>query len=236
MKISRRVSGTVAMGVALLMSLGLLAAGCGAIPLAQYIGRRFYKEATGIRYDGFAAEPLGDNLARYQRLEVMPLDNDMEELIPAKLVTGLNEQLFQQLQQVKSIEVVRAEPTRQRISLGAAALARGGDTSASAVTLRQASVESPAAVLEAVIVDFHPGSQAERVLQVGVGRQAVLTLHLWFLDGGTGQVLGKYIINSEVYRLGSDPDAMVGRLSTGIGKLMADVLTANRSAGVNGRR
>lgn len=243
MKTGTRVTVRAATSVVLLLSLGLMAAGCGAVPLAQYAGRRVTREVSGIRYDGFAAVPLGGDFARYQRLEVVPLENEMGDLIPAELVAGLNEGLLRQLQQVRNLEVARAEPTRQRTSPGAGAQARAGDPSApapgpadpaaSAIPLRQASVESPTAVLEAIIVDFDPGSQGQRVLQVGVGRQAVLTLHLWFLDGATGQLLGKYIINSEVYRLGSDPDAMVGKLSTGIGELLANVLAAHRPADVN---
>ncbi len=74
------------MRIAIIAGMALLTSACGPVPLAQYSVRRFYRESRGIRYDVFAAQPPTGDLGAYDRLAVEPLENQMEDRIPAELV------------------------------------------------------------------------------------------------------------------------------------------------------
>lgn len=232
--------------IVMLVALTISASACQA-PI-QYAARRFYKEARGIKYDAFEAEPMDTDLSTYDRMEIEPLENQMEDQIPAELVVRLNEQLFEQVSQVKRLEVVRADhPDDERsefILLSHDGQASGAlHVGAAPLSFSPEAVAVPApserlgprpitgaasaprtVILRGTIVDFHPGYKALRVLQIGVGRQAVLTLHLRFVDSATGQELGKYVVNSEVYRMPSDSNAAVEKLSKGVGELVAKLV------------
>lgn len=187
-----------------------LASGCGPVQLAQYGARRVFRESggRGVRYDAFVAQPMHGDLSSYRQMAVEPLDNQVEEQIPSELVTALNEQLFTTLSQINSLKTVQAQ--------------NNGTTGPPAAT---SASDQRTVIFRGAIVDFDPGDQTRRILQVGVGRQAVMTLHLEFVDSATGEILGRYVINSEVYRLPSDGSATVGKLAKGIGDLVAGLLT-----------
>ncbi len=94
----------------------------------------------------------------------------------------------------------------------------------SGTSVRPADRAGRTVILRGAILDFDAGKKSMRVLQVGVGRQAVLTLHLLLVGGATGEVLAKYVVNSEVYRLPADSGAMVSKLSKGVGELVAGLI------------
>ncbi|RMG51193.1 MAG: hypothetical protein D6723_11080 [Acidobacteria bacterium] len=215
----------------------------------QYAARRLFREVHGIRYDAFAVQPLPGDLGKYQQLWIAPLRNEMEDEIPAELVKRLDEQLFQQVRWVKQFDVIRADRSAHAHSVAVddslSGKPNGGratvsiSAAESSVTFIPAPSRRPFVlfpepserrlILRSAIVDFHPGIQALRVLQIGVGREAVLTLHLWFVDGATGQVLGKYVVNSEVYRMPADSRAAVNKLARGVGQLVARLIETKRS-------
>jgi hypothetical protein len=232
-------------GLVIILAAAVSAIGCGAA--AQYGAKRFYREAKGIKYDAFAAQPLQGDLSAYNRLVVEPLDNEMEDRIPPQLVASLDEQLFRQLSRVRHFQVVRGpqqstERTEDVAVLNSdQAAGTSGEPLAQSSFLSESAAEpdrfdsrkqsvSPTAaaphavILRGSIVDFDAGKQSLRVLQAGVGRQAMLTLHLSFIDGANGHVLGKYVINSEVYRLGGKSSAGVDKLSAGVARLVAKLV------------
>ncbi len=230
--------------IAIVVGIAILASACGPVPLAQYGARRVTREVRGIKYDAFAAQPLSGDLSAYNRLAVEPLQNQVEDKIPAELVASLDAQLFEQLRRVKRLEVARSGQPDSWSGTGApfhndgevihveseglgllprsATVPPGPGSSRKSV--RPADSAARTVILRGAIVDFDEGNQGMRLLQVGVGREGVLTLHLWLVDGATGRTLAKYIVNSEADRLKTDSGVMVARLSKGVGELVAGLL------------
>lgn len=216
-KIKRTASVTIVVGVS------LLAVGCGGGAMT-YAPRRFVREARGIKYDAFAAQPPVTGFGAYKRLEVEPLQNQMEDQIPARLVASLNEQMLKQLKRVKGLEVVPIERRDEKSLLPGEAQSKNPFAGNSAAGTGPSAAAPRTMILRVEIVDFNAGKQSLRLAQVGVARQAVLTVHLQFADAATGQLLAKYVVNSEIFRLGTNSDAAAVKLSAGIGKLVTRLI------------
>lgn len=225
----------------------LAASTAACVGAAQYGARRIVKEVRGIKYDAIEAVPVTSS-GTYDSLVIEPLENQMEDAIPAEFVSSLNDELYKHVSKVKRLQVVKArQPGSEKEDVPPAA----GDAVASVTPsmappplsnsllpktgsaqsapssqpqVTRAVSQSRAVILHGAIVDYHPGNQSLRVLQIGVGREAVLTLHLWFVDAATGKELGKYVLDSEVYRLGGDTKATIEKVSKGVGELVAKVV------------
>lgn len=224
---------TAKLGLLMLIGLASVASGCGVAPLAQYAGRRFFREAGGIRYDAFLVEPAALDLGAYDRLVVYPLENQMEDQIPAELVTALNEKLSKQLNHALGGKAAgfRKGEALKTPEMGVFLMGFPAESldAAEHSTVVEDAAASPVneirtVILHAAIVDFFPGKQSLRVLQIGVGRQAVLTLHMRFVDEATGRLIGRYVVNSEIYRLFEDSSALPDKLAGGIGELVSGLI------------
>lgn len=215
-------SGILTSTLALLLCVAI----SGCAPVVQYAGRRVYRESSGIRYDVFAVTTLPTGTS-YERLEVEPLDNQMEDQIPRELVERLNDTIIGDLGLIRGLDVARPprpEPPANTVGWSGSSLdvpvtpPVDGSRRPS-----EPGVASPATlILRGAIMDYDAGSQARRVLQIGIGRHAVLTLHLSFVDKETGQEVAKYVVNGEVYRVTENSEALPERLSKGIGALITE--------------
>lgn len=209
------------------MTLLLSVAVSGCLPAVQYAGRRFYRESSGIRYDVFTVTALPTGRS-YERLEVELLDNQMEDQIPRELVERLNDKIIEDLGQIRGLDVARPprpEPPANTVGWSGSSVGVPDTPPVDGSRPLEPGGSSPATMmLRGAIVDFREGNQGRRVLQIGVGRQAVLTLHLRFVDKETGQELAKYVVNGEVYRVTENSDALPERIAKGIGTLITELV------------
>lgn len=248
--------------VSVLLLLGVLAAvelGCGAQAVIQYAGRRFYREAKGVSSDGFVAEPFPEDMGPYKQFLVEPLGNQMEDKIPAELLAQLSQKFYSHLKMnlATAGEVIQLQgqvvddpstlgllagldqpsdngADETTASTGQPPLVPIAWVSAGTISTGVGTPRRDTLILKGIVVDFDQGSTSQRTLQVGVGRDPVLTLFLWFYDGAGGlRKLGKLIVNSSIYRLTSDSETAVEKLSEEVGLMVADLIRRKSRGGKN---
>lgn len=181
---------------ALLLSLVLLLTPApvhAQIPFLQYGIKRIFKEfGRGVRLRSFVLQEPNGGLARYDRLEVAPFENEILDLMPHRMDEELAEEVVRHLKKEKLFHEIVLRPP----PLSPAA--------ASTESLHDPAVsnEGPRTLLlTGTIKDYYPGSEALRALNMGL-RSLYVIVQVRLQDKASGEELYREQIAVEVYKVG----------------------------------
>ncbi|MEE8201310.1 MAG: hypothetical protein V3R29_09090 [Candidatus Acidoferrales bacterium] len=190
-----RARAWASLAATILVLLAAPASASAQIPLIQYGVKRIFKEfGRGVRVRSFMLKTPGGELARYDRIEVAPFENEILELMPYQMNEALAAEIVRRLQKEKLfVEVVLQSSTSSPASSpGEATLETSGAES-----------EPRTLLLTGTVRDFYPGHEALRALNMGL-RGLYVIVQVRLQDKATGEELYREQIAVDVKQVHGD--------------------------------
>lgn len=166
-----------------------------------YAVSRGIRHLTGAPTRFHTIVPLSGRLQQYRAIEVQPLDNLILGLLPEKMETYIDDQIFKDLQSIK------AKPKVVRYSDFPPA---GDDASAYA---------GPSLVFRGYVDDFDAGYASLRLAEIGFNHVAV-TIRFELRDKQTGEVVAAASITSQDDRSTGTTKSAVNKIARRIGSFV----------------
>lgn len=191
-----------------------------ASAIMQWVPRRAFKEIWGIRVRTIVVNPIED-LSRYDRAEIVTLENELMDLAPpnlndkltAEIAEAVNKlELFSQVEIAGSQLAIR-KPTGDKFALTVSsdfnsiivspAVSMGDNKHEFEPEPIRSSTssarESKTLLIKGALVDYYKGHRILRLLHLGLGRGTIV-VHLQFLDKESGEELGRASIAGDLLR------------------------------------
>lgn len=185
---------------------------------------RAFREATGQKSREHRIVPIQESLAKYKKLEVMPVDNLVGDQIPPQLVDRLNASLYRQLASRREFPVV-VRVQEQQSESSDQAFDEAPQATAAEATVGSAGTKAETndtLVLESYIDNYHPGNKFLRLVEVGV-RQAYITLRYRLKDKLTGTVIGAGSVTVDDFRSLATKAGIINKATREVAKQLRPV-------------
>lgn len=216
-----------------------------ASTILQWVPRRAFKEIWGVRVRTIVVNPMED-LSRYDRVEVVTLENELMDLAPpnlndkltARIAEAINKlELFSQVE-IAGSQLASRRPTGDKFDLTVssdfnsiiishAVLMGDNKQEFEPGPIRSAASSargSRTLLIKGALVDYYKGHRILRLLHLGLGRGTIV-VHLQFLDKESGEEIGRVSIGGDLLR--SFRGSTENSVPKAIGKKVAALLKEN---------